>query len=188
MMKHSGSLCVICSTLLGWGNPRKRILPLIKRWAATWQNQQSDCVPSKDSELMGSSGPSFLHAENEDSDQTGQTPRLLRVFAWRTLILLVLSCHGLDAGFRLTVVKDVFPSGTTVYISLLHFFWYRPMVNVYNFLSRKMPASKYMGTILFQLGIGNAKSLQPHFDCLVQFLLYKSHAKLNTCFLAHLSL
>ena len=36
----------------------------------------------------------FLHADNEDSDQTGQMPRLIRVFAGRTLTLLVLSCHG----------------------------------------------------------------------------------------------
>ena len=38
--------------------------------------------------------PSFLHADREDSDQTGRMPRLTRVFAGRTLILLVLSCHG----------------------------------------------------------------------------------------------
>ena len=34
-------------------------------WAATWQNQQSDCVP------------------NEDSDQPGNPPSLIRVFAVR---------------------------------------------------------------------------------------------------------
>ena len=34
----------------------------------------------------------FLHAESEDSDQTGQMPRLSWVFAGRTLILLLLSC------------------------------------------------------------------------------------------------
>ena len=38
--------------------------------------------------------PSFLHADSEDSDQTGQMPRLIWVFAGRTAILLVLSCHG----------------------------------------------------------------------------------------------
>ena len=38
--------------------------------------------------------PSFLHADSEDSDQTGRTPRLNWVFAGRTLILLVLSCRG----------------------------------------------------------------------------------------------
>ena len=38
--------------------------------------------------------PSFLHADSEDSDQTRRMPRLIWVFAGRTLILLVLSCHG----------------------------------------------------------------------------------------------
>ena len=38
--------------------------------------------------------PSFLHADNEDFNQTGRMPRLIRVFAGRTLILLVLSCRG----------------------------------------------------------------------------------------------
>ena len=38
--------------------------------------------------------PSFLHADSEDSDQTGRMPRLIWVFARRTLILLVLSCRG----------------------------------------------------------------------------------------------
>ena len=36
--------------------------------------------------------PRFLHADSEDSDQTGWMPRLIWVFAGRTLILLVLSC------------------------------------------------------------------------------------------------
>ena len=38
--------------------------------------------------------PRFLHADSEDSDQTGRMPRLIWVFAGHTLILLVLSCHG----------------------------------------------------------------------------------------------
>ena len=38
--------------------------------------------------------PRFLHADCEDSDQTGQMPRLIWVFAGRTLTLLVLSCCG----------------------------------------------------------------------------------------------
>ena len=37
--------------------------------------------------------PSFLHADSEDSDQTGWMPRLIWVFAGRTLSLLVLSCR-----------------------------------------------------------------------------------------------
>ena len=39
-------------------------------------------------------GPSFLHADSKDSDQTGRMPRLIWVFAGRTLILLVLSFRG----------------------------------------------------------------------------------------------
>ena len=38
--------------------------------------------------------PSFLHADSEDSDQTGLMPRLIWVIAGRTHILLVLSCRG----------------------------------------------------------------------------------------------
>ena len=38
--------------------------------------------------------PSFPHADSEDSDQTGRMPRLIWVFAGRTLSFLVLSCRG----------------------------------------------------------------------------------------------
>ena len=38
--------------------------------------------------------PSFLHADSEDSDQTGRMPRLIWVFAGRTATLFVLSCRG----------------------------------------------------------------------------------------------
>ena len=41
--------------------------------------------------------PIFLHADSEDSDQTGQMPRLIWVFAGRKLTLLVLSCRGSNA-------------------------------------------------------------------------------------------
>ena len=37
--------------------------------------------------------PMLLHADSEDSDQTGRMPRLIWVFARRTAILLVLSCR-----------------------------------------------------------------------------------------------
>ena len=36
----------------------------------------------------------LLHADSEDSDQTGRMSRLIWVFAGRTAILLVLSCRG----------------------------------------------------------------------------------------------
>ena len=43
--------------------------------------------------------PSFLHVDNEDSDQTGRMPRLIWVFAGRTVTLLVLSCRGSKVTF-----------------------------------------------------------------------------------------
>ena len=39
-------------------------------------------------------GPSFINAVCEDSDQSGWMPRLIWVFAGRTVILLVLSWGG----------------------------------------------------------------------------------------------
>ena len=39
-------------------------------------------------------GPRFLHADSEDSDQTGRMPRLIWVFAGHTATLFVLSCRG----------------------------------------------------------------------------------------------
>ena len=54
---------------------------LVLEWAATWQNQQSDCAPSEDSDQPGhppslsesslcaqwvAKDPSFLHADSED--------------------------------------------------------------------------------------------------------------------------
>ena len=41
--------------------------------------------------------PSFLHADIEDSGQTGRMPRLILVFAGRTS--LVLSCTGQGGGY-----------------------------------------------------------------------------------------
>ena len=67
-------------------------------WAATRKNQQSDCAPSEDSDHPGHP-PSLRSlatywANSQDSDQTGRMPRLIGVFARRTLILLSLACHG----------------------------------------------------------------------------------------------
>ena len=59
-------------------------------WASAQSDQSLLCAQwvAKD--------PSFLHADSEDSDQTGRMPRLIWVFAGCTLILLVLSCRGSD--------------------------------------------------------------------------------------------
>ena len=54
----------------------------VNKWATTWQNQQSECAPSK------------------DSDQPGHPPSLIRVFAVHMKKLWVLS-YPLNAQWRL---------------------------------------------------------------------------------------
>ena len=58
-------------------------------WATARQNQQNELWYSLRCALNG-----VLPADSEDSDQTGRMPRLIWVFAGRTVILLVLSCCG----------------------------------------------------------------------------------------------
>ena len=61
-------------------------------WVASWQNQQNDCASREESEQPGhllcaqwiGKDSSFLHADSEDSDQTGRMPRLIQVFAGHT--------------------------------------------------------------------------------------------------------
>ena len=62
-------------------------------------SKSSMCAQSKTKD------PKFLHADSEDSDQTGRMPRLIWVFAGRTLILLVLSCRdsNVDGSFRMSI-------------------------------------------------------------------------------------
>ena len=92
-------------------------------WAALWQNQQSECAPSEDSDQSGHP-PSLISVfavrslisvfavrmkkawvlsyplsaqrrlRSAWASQTGQMPRLIWVFAGRTVTLLVLSCRG----------------------------------------------------------------------------------------------
>ena len=88
------------------------------KWAASWQNQQNGMCAQRrlrsawasaqsDQSLLCTQwvamDPSFLHADSEDSDQTGQVPRLIWVFAGRT-------CHC--AGFVMRWLKssDIYSS------------------------------------------------------------------------------
>ena len=74
-------------------------------WVASWQNQQNDvCAQQRLRSAWASDqsdqsslrtqwvakDPSFLHTDSEDSDQTGQMPRLIWVFA---------GCTGHFVGF-----------------------------------------------------------------------------------------
>ena len=84
------------------------VLALKIIWAATWQNQQSECAPSEDSDQPGHP-PSLIRVfavrmkkalvlRYPLSAQRRlirlRMPRLIWVFAGRTLTLLVLSCRG----------------------------------------------------------------------------------------------
>ena len=79
------------------------------KWAATWQNNKVTMRPAKTQISLGirpvwsesslctqrvAKDPSYLHADSEDSDQTGRMPRLICVFAGRTFTLFVFSCRG----------------------------------------------------------------------------------------------
>ena len=54
--------------------------------------------------------PSFLHADREDSDQTGRMPRLIWVFAGRTVTLLALSWGGSYEYLQCSVFQYSSPS------------------------------------------------------------------------------
>ena len=54
-------------------------------WASTRSDQSLPCAL-----IWLAKDPRFLHADSEDSDQTGRMPRLVWVFAGRTATLLVL--------------------------------------------------------------------------------------------------
>ena len=64
-------------------------------------------------------GRSFLHADSEDSDQTGRMPRLIWVFAGRTTTLSVLSWGGsyyFQNTYNVSHVEDI--------ITDIHMLWW----------------------------------------------------------------
>ena len=63
-----------------------------QRLRSAWASTQSDQSSLSAWRNLGSLATNSAHSE--DSDQTGRMPRLIWVFAGRTLILLVLSCRG----------------------------------------------------------------------------------------------
>ena len=81
-------------------NPADRFsrdVPLVRCWPSKDSVQPGHRPVWSESLLcawrkLGSLATHWAH--NENSDQTGQMPRLNLVFAGPTLILLVLSCHG----------------------------------------------------------------------------------------------
>ena len=70
--------------------PRKSLCAQ-RRLRSVWVSTQSDQSLRY---VLNAKDPSFLHADSQDSDQTGRMPRLIWVFAERTVTLLILSCRG----------------------------------------------------------------------------------------------
>ena len=108
MEKDQIKSTVVC--ILPISQSLKLMSHVIRKWAATWQNNKMAVRPAKTQISLGIrpvwsefslcawwvvKDPSFPHADSEDSDQTGWMPRLIWVFAGRIAILLVLSCRGL---------------------------------------------------------------------------------------------
>ena len=102
---------------------------VIQKWAATWLNQQSDCPPSlirvfACAQWLGKD-PRFRHADSEDSDQTWRMPRLIRVCAGRTHLLVLSwgSSNGHHQNHHLRMVSS------KIYLGLwMHFYtWGSPL-------------------------------------------------------------
>ena len=84
-------------------------------WAATWQNQQRDCLVWSESSLSAwrKLGSLATHWTQAKTDQTGRMPRLIWVFAGGTVTSLLLSCRGptvfliegLDYSVRLCILS-----------------------------------------------------------------------------------
>ena len=94
-----------CGICVSKCNSSRTMLSMLEKyiasniWATSLQNQQNDLCPEKTQTNLGihpvwfesplstqwvAKDPSFLHADSEDSDQTGLMPRLLWIFAGRT--------------------------------------------------------------------------------------------------------
>ena len=96
---------------------RKQPWPEIIKWAAStmWLCAQRVWSESSLCAQWVAKGPSFFHADSEDSDQTGRMPRLIRVLAGCTLNLLVLSQGGSDNKTLLSVCYLMFHELITIH-------------------------------------------------------------------------
>ena len=93
-----------------------------------WLSAQSDQSSLSAWRSIGSLATHWAHGE--DSDQTGRMPRLIWVFAGRTLILLALSCRGsyvhIKTFFNFSYPATIYP----LMLFILHrvvftIFWYK---------------------------------------------------------------
>ena len=106
------------------------------KWVCAQQRLRSDIHPVwPESSLCTqwiAKDPRFLHADSKESDQTGRMPRLIWVFAGRTVILLVLSCRGSYgwAGVQTSNLQMEVRCYQLCYWNQLHFKVYRSVNTV----------------------------------------------------------
>ena len=77
--------------------------------------------------------PSFPHADSEDCDQTGRMPRLIWVFAGRTVTLLVLSCRGSST----LIMNRLSKSKSDIFIQVCTCIYIDVFVILFDFLTFK---------------------------------------------------
>ena len=127
--------------------------------------------PTKESSLCAqlvAKDPSFLRADSEDSDQTGRMPRLIWVFAGRTLTLLVLSCRGSYT----TEAPSIMWALTLLNAPLLSTGVYSTLSGVYTIRSLHYQESTLSGATLS--GVYTIKDLQFGFIVVVVVVLFDS--------------
>ena len=108
--------------------------------------------------------PSFLHADNEDSDQIG------RIFAGRTFILLVLSCRGSNVCFKCLTWANNYLAVWTI-----HFLLFRIETNEHKLLILRIFNSRSFAIFDDRLPLyapTSFESISCHLNALTSFFLF----------------
>ena len=157
-------------------------------WAASWQNQQNGMCAQRsqislgirpvwsESSLsawrkLGSLATHWVHSK--DSEQTGRMPRLIWVFAGRTVILLVLSWGGsyyeCQLGILMVMCSDLLEAKFSSNLNVAWWHWHRaPHI--------------HPSIILIWLKYCSKGWKPPNYHCIIAFLseaLYQSTLPLH---------
>ena len=88
------------------------------KWAASWQNQQNDCAPSKDSDQLCAQWVPFF-TRTAKTDQTGRMPRLIWVFTGRKVHFVGFFMRRLK--FMLVSVLHIYQTACEINIFFYRF-------------------------------------------------------------------
>ena len=90
-----------------------RLMTKQTKWLCAQRRLRSAYASAKSSLVAQwvAKDPRVFHADSEDSDQTGRMPRLIWVFARRTVILLFFSWGGSFASFVCIFLTQFFMEG-----------------------------------------------------------------------------